>query len=178
VRPILCLGIRVARYDKGRVTSLDIEAAKTAVDFWKPTSVGHASCYVCENSSVGNFDPNMNHPKTVFELQDVEVKVGPRELSAADKLNKVEWRGSVSLHYTAVRSYSPPDKAWSQWLGSGFVEDMVLEKIGGVLKQPQGLSLLQGTYHGRAIGETFGGGGTTTILLAHPKQVDSSDLPK
>jgi hypothetical protein len=175
-------GIPVVRLDGGRVSALDIEAAKKAVDFWKPTSVGRASCYVCENNP--DRKAASNHTKTVFELQDVKVQVAPESLSEADKLNKVEWRGRVSLHYTAVRYYSPPDKTWSQWREAGYVEpDMDFERTDGDLKQPakQGFTIVKGSYPNGPIGQPYGASGlvtTTIILITHPKQVESSDLPK
>jgi hypothetical protein len=181
-RSILCLGNPCCAVGRGRVSALDIEAAKKAVDFWKPTSVGRASCYVCENNP--DRKAASNHTKTVFELQDVKVQVAPESLSEADKLNKVEWRGRVSLHYTAVRYYSPPDKTWSQWREAGYVEpDMDFERTDGDLKQPakQGFTIVKGSYPNGPIGQPYGASGlvtTTIILITHPKQVESSDLPK
>jgi len=141
-------------------STLDKEAAKEVLDFWKLTKVGQ-SYYVYQREE-------NTLETTVFELRNVHVHLQPYGISEADKLNGVEWKGLVSLKCDAVRIYRSkrsqfrpaelPDTTWGQWgdqnTYTGCLSDMA--KINGKWSDP-----------------TTNSTGKITF-----KQVEASDLPK
>lgn len=88
---------------------LQNEAAKTAKEHWKMTEIG-GSMYLCVDG-------------TVYELRNPTIEVSAGDLTEADKLNDVEWRGSVRLnaeaHRTFASSPADDDNAWSDWTSCG-----------------------------------------------------------
>ena len=146
------------------LTQLDKEAAKQALDHWKPTKLGQ-SFYVA--SIVGSGPQNRDTVKTIYELRNVRLELFPKQLSEADKLNGAEWTGDIGLKADAGRNYCsqsrhdpssifgtetlPPDTTWSRWGGN--------------------FSLVA-TYH-----KDNGTWTTDELTLFTFKQVEASDLP-
>jgi hypothetical protein len=141
------------------VTTLDKEAAKQALDRWKPSKLGQSYYVICVNTV-----------KTVYELQKLRVQLQPSPLSEADKLNGYEWRGVIVLSADAVRSYcpqrrdgfgksSPPDTTWSQWINETMPFSFIAAKTNGKWSLEDPSSML-----------------TSTPNLF--EQVEASDLPK
>ena len=149
--PMLAMVVLAMSVGCGR--SLDNEAVNSAKEYWKLTQIG-GSTYLCKIGAGA---------KTVYEFRNIKVHVTPQSLSEADKLNGVEWRGSVSLKADAVRRYrslssysGELDMTWSPWFStntSSAEEYMDLQKSQGEWK------------FSRFDGDTF-------------KQVEASDLPK
>jgi len=164
--------------------SLEKEAGKRAREHWKLTTLG-GSNYLCETTAATKPSQigSERASKTVYELRNIKVEVSPHSLSEADKLNGVEWRGSVHVGAEAFRRYSPqpynggnPDQTWSAWKsppetmftrrGDYYVDTLYVRKtkseweVGESLREMgQSLQLV------RRLPVTF-------------KQVEASDLPK
>jgi hypothetical protein len=144
---------------------LDYEAAEQAVELWKPTKLGD-SYYVNQIESHPVLRQGQSDiRKTIFELRKANVVVYPDSLSEADKLNGLEWQGSVGLCAEAARSYCDysypvqPANSWSAWrpgeFGSGRILGINCEKRNGKWKIVRGV--IEGT--------TF-------------NKVEQSDIPK
>ena len=100
--------------------ALDEEAVAKAMDCWKPTKIGQAY-YTHKVTGDGEF---------VNEIRDPFIYLTVEYLSEADKLNGVEWKGSISL-LGAVREYvlqmpthgnnptEPRSLTWSKWRDEG-----------------------------------------------------------
>jgi len=107
---------------KGSPTSTDLEAAKVALDLWKPTKIGK-SYYLFYYLYQANYET-----KAIFELRGPMIYVRPQEISEADKLNGLEWKGRVNFASEATRSCllaSPdaPINQWSEWWSSAVSTD-------------------------------------------------------
>jgi hypothetical protein len=146
------------RSHRGAITTLDMEVAKMAVDFWKPTKIGE-SYYMCE------IKPNSAEP-TIAELRGACVTVRPNasgRLSEADRLNGIEWVGDVLLTFEAVRWHSNPpayQQVDGKWKQEGTLVRLDFERINGKWERGK----MFGVF---AVTESFG--------IAY-KHVDSSDL--
>jgi hypothetical protein len=91
------------------LTALDTEAGRLAIAGWKLTKVGQS--HYLHYTSEGPFSKGW----VLFELRGVKVRVDPNELTQADKLNGVEWSGTIWLQGDAVRRYRSKDGTWSKW---------------------------------------------------------------
>lgn len=107
------------------LTSLDYEAAEKAAAYWKLANYGDS--WYLRTTLV---DPLSRQTlMAIFELRKPAILVqNGASVTEADKLNHVEWQGSVGLSPEAARSYHdynqlPFIKAntWSEW-GSVFME--------------------------------------------------------
>ncbi len=123
-------GIRVKMTGDTTINPLDKEAAKQALDCWKPTKLGQ-SFYVARIVRSGPHSTDT--VKTIYELRNIRVELSPQRLSEADKLNGAQWAGEIWLKADAERSYCPqsrddpsslfgrkilpPDTTWSRWTG-------------------------------------------------------------
>jgi hypothetical protein len=91
------------------ITTLDKEAAKVALDRWKPTKLGES--YYVKKTLAGH--------TTLCEFRNLHVRLTPHALSQADKLNGIGYQAEISLFADVVRTYQqepfPTDKGWSQW---------------------------------------------------------------
>lgn len=105
------------------INPLDKEAVKQALDYWKLTKLGQSHYLHMINRS----SDNMNKERTIYELRNVVAELRPNDINEADKLNGLEWRGTITL-CAVSRTYcpqrardpwsgrtEPPDKTWSEW---------------------------------------------------------------
>jgi hypothetical protein len=127
-------GITVSKRDDARLSVLDLEVTKLAIDKWKltPPRIGEKSYYVCEEFA----GPPGGTRTTLYELTEVSVLVSPDYLDDADTANGKEWKGLISMGYSLVRSYNPPnDRTWTEWhtiFQSAFHPDYIrAEKVNG-----------------------------------------------
>jgi hypothetical protein len=114
----------------GEITSLDHEAAEKAIDLWKPVRIGN-SYYLCElvtltplSRMAGGSEPNVQE-KHITEFLEPWVKVSGRKLEQADRLNGVEWSGSIQLCASSARKHpdlkgvfitrTPKDPRYAHW---------------------------------------------------------------
>jgi hypothetical protein len=142
------------------------EAVKRAKECWKITDLGGAT-YLCAITT----EPNPS--KTVFELRDIQMKVGLGPTSDVQKLNGVEYDGIVNLVAAACRR-GQPHKTWSEWSAAsgsthedrrgGCVDALRVRKVHGKWEVVQ--------YHHS--GQSF----YCVPENATFKQVEASDLPK
>ncbi len=113
-----------------RISDLDKEAAKLAVQFFDPTKIGE-SYYTCHVQT--SRDPKCpNKGRLLIELRKVSMEVDPSEVTEAEQLNGIEWHGNATLQAGLARfcmladlpspmfggGYAPgraPDKTWSPW---------------------------------------------------------------
>jgi hypothetical protein len=145
------------------LSPLAYEAAKQALELWKPTKIGE-SYYVYMIQPLYMRGPEVG--KTIFELREVEVFVDPGGLSDADRLNGLAWKGSVRLQAKLARCYWDykyrvrPANTWSVWeegdniLASAGLYPIKFENKNGKWKIVEGVE-------------------RTTF-----KQIDQSDIPK
>lgn len=95
--------------DVKHTSGLDREAAKVAQEAF---DLGYKHCgdsyYKLRIDQVGI-------PDTLSELKGVKLEVIADQLSEADRLNSVEWKGVAVLRYTVTRSHSQAS-GWGQWL--------------------------------------------------------------
>ncbi len=164
-------------------SSVEKEAVKRAKECWKLTQIG-GSTYLCEitveTHPSGFGAVGTGASKTVFELRGIKLEVSASTLSEADKLNGVEWAGSVRL-YSSFRRYAPQpysgaaaDKTWSDWrsaeptatssVADSYIDGMRVTKMKGkweVVPAPENYT------------RRFFGPRDVTF-----KQVEPSDLPK
>ncbi len=169
--------------------SLENEAAKRAKEHWRLTEIGGAS-YLCEVRGTV-IEAQKNESRTewgsavVFELRNPKVEVTRSSLTEAEKLNGVEWRGSVYMKVDAFRRCPPesfggptPTRTWSAWLSDNpsslvlmlkkasghYTDEMRVEKINGEWKvspcNPNWAAIGGEPWHAKF------------------KQVEPSDLPK
>jgi hypothetical protein len=89
----------------------DAEAREQAEKFWfsQITRCGDSYYRVREFKSGG---------KEFFEIKDPKVRLAPRKVTDADRLNGVEWDGKAVLEAKAVRAWGPTLGHWEAW-GNG-----------------------------------------------------------
>jgi hypothetical protein len=92
-------------------TPADGEAREQAEKFWfsQIAPCGDSYYRVRELASGG---------KEFFEIKDPKVRLAPRKMTDADRLNGVEWDGKAVLEAKAVRSWDPTLGHWDTW-GNG-----------------------------------------------------------
>jgi len=103
-------------YGDTSITPLDKEAAKLVLDYWKVTKSGQ-DYYIYSFTSKRD---NTLAQKTIFEFRNVQVRFVRNEISEPDKLNGLEWSGTIKLCFDAYRSYSSEYNKWSEWMAGGF----------------------------------------------------------
>ena len=95
-----------------------------------------------------------NKGRAIIQLQQASIEVFSDDISEADRLNGIEWKGSMELNYAAARYHVlerlaqldtgtlssptwrykppvPPDKKWSDWKGAGTAVRMALKRVKG-----------------------------------------------
>jgi hypothetical protein len=123
-------------FQRGRakppLTAIDKEAAREAIDRWKLTRGSDGECYyACQvfapPTDFLGLPSNTPNLKLLAEMRHVSVDVEPWDVSEASKLNGVEWEGTVSLQFEAIRlhpqvmfsssdkTFHPNNETWSQW---------------------------------------------------------------
>ncbi len=82
-----------------------------------------------------------NEDRTLYEYREPNPRIQPNQLSTADKLNGVQWRGTAIWTAGAYRSWTARDGRWSEWkdLQSGSLD------VTAVLTSPGGRRILQGS---------------------------------
>jgi hypothetical protein len=58
-----------------------------------------------------------NRDRTLYEYREPHPRIEPDQLSTADKLNGVQWRGTALWTAAAYRSWTRRDGRWSEWKG-------------------------------------------------------------
>jgi hypothetical protein len=58
-----------------------------------------------------------NRDRTLYEYREPHPRIIADQLSTADKLNGVQWRGTALWTAAAYRSWTRPDGRWSEWKG-------------------------------------------------------------
>ncbi len=58
-----------------------------------------------------------NRDRTLYEYREPHPRIIPDQLSTADKLNGVQWRGTALWTAAAYRSWTRRDGRWSEWKG-------------------------------------------------------------
>ena len=120
-----------------RLRPLDYEAVQQAVELWTPTTHGDSS-YVCQMTLF----PLAQRPvTTIVQLRKAVILVSPpgSPMSEADKLNGLEWEGTVALSAGAARSYHDYAMApffsansWCAWeSGQSEIRPIYCEKRNG-----------------------------------------------
>lgn len=108
-----------------KVTPIQKEMAKLAAAQWNMTKIGD-SFFLCEIvddvPAEAPFDVPQKGYKRILELRDIEICVYYKELTEADKLNDLEWQGSVKLMPKSYRSYTKTaqnrgegNDTWPEW---------------------------------------------------------------
>jgi hypothetical protein len=89
-------------------SSADAEASAQAEKFWfsQITQCGDSYYRVRELTSGG---------KEFFEIKEPKVRLSPRKLTDADRLNGVEWDGKAVLEAKVVRVWGPKVGPWEPW---------------------------------------------------------------
>jgi hypothetical protein len=112
VMPMLLLCVTLCGCDaiskaiSERPGALKEEAAKQVREYSKLTELGGSS-FLCETREAPT-----PVPTKVFELRNARMLVSPTTLSEADKLNGVEWKGSVYINADAFRVRNGNAAGW------------------------------------------------------------------
>jgi hypothetical protein len=158
------------------LTPLDKEAAaRFGDDHIKVARIG-GTTYL---GAVATNNPSMSEEynqarvgkKIVYEVQDLKISVFPNEISAAERLNGVEWEGDMTLVSRVYRFYSPQGlvpfmeektqaNTWSEWKDGQVWAKMAYKRSKGTWEQ--GRKVLA----------------PETSLEGVPIKVEPADLPK
>jgi hypothetical protein len=178
---------------KPLTTPLDKEAAELAIQIWKPTKIGESYyLHMVETGRQGGCSPSDEGKvlqRTIYELRKVSVVILGGPVSEAQRLNGIEWYGSVALAYKTIRVYRPQkfgtfagssDKGWSEWVDRNPASAGPLISFGGgslpVLDEPTTIGFItkvKGKW-GAPMPSTVLGNKVNVSF----EQVEASDLPK
>jgi hypothetical protein len=117
--------------------SLDEEAKKLITDYYLNNKI----LTKCGDSYyIGDKNPANPNEWAIIEWKGVSPVIESAQLTYADKLNGLEWKGQGALVPQAGRLYDSSSKTWTQWeapTGKGFMLTFV-KKDGKWMADPEG----------------------------------------
>lgn len=93
-------------------SDINEEARKEAEKFWATQITKCGDSYYRRREIKDN-------GSEYFELKEPIVKVAPSQITEADRLNGLEWRGTTSLQLKVSREWDPTSHRWTPWANGG-----------------------------------------------------------
>jgi hypothetical protein len=169
-------------------SSKENEAVEHVREFCKLTELD-GSYFLCEARGIMVAPPGEGaNPPTwdsaiVFELRNPRIDASNNSLSEAEKLNGVEWKGSVCVKADAFRRCPPlglnSTKTWSSWLSDNPNSSVVfLDKVYGHYTDVFTVTRIRGEWEVSPCDPELRGSYRSNSKCVTFKQVEPSDLPK